>query len=250
MPRVRLVVQRRVARPAGREAAEEDRRRQDPAGRHQQPEGERLDPREGHPPRADHHRHEVVGERAEDRARHHPHHHRAVQPDEGQVLGRHGRPAVRAQELEADQHRVQAADEEEQPDARTGTGSRRPCGRCRARSSGRRPASPSRAATAGSRASCSAGRRAKPSPTRKPIVAEEVAEEHARCRSGRVAEVLEARGVDLVAEEPAEVAAADRRGRSPVSEVETDQAPPERRRPRGCVTGLLSVIRPGCGSGR
>ena len=45
-----------VAGPAGREAAEEDRRHQDRAGGHQQPEGQRLDPREGHPPRADHDR--------------------------------------------------------------------------------------------------------------------------------------------------------------------------------------------------
>ena len=41
-----LVVERLVAGPAGREAAEEDRRDEDEPGRHQQPERERLDPRE------------------------------------------------------------------------------------------------------------------------------------------------------------------------------------------------------------
>ncbi len=115
-PRVALVRERRVARPAGGEAAEEDRRRQDRAGRHQEPERERLDTWEGHPPRADHDRDQVVGERAEDRARHDPHHHRAVQADDRQVRPCGERLVVRAEQLGADQHRVQAADEEEQPD--------------------------------------------------------------------------------------------------------------------------------------
>ena len=117
MPGVGLGRERRVARPAGREAAEEDRRRQDRAGRHQEPERERLDPREGHPPGADHDRDEVVRERAEDPARHHPHHHRAVHADDRQVRAGGEDLVVRSQQLGADQHRVQAADEEEQPDA-------------------------------------------------------------------------------------------------------------------------------------
>ena len=66
---------------------------------------------------ADHDRDEVVRERAQDPARHHPHHHRPVHPDEGQVGAHREDLAVRAQLLGADQHRVQAADEEEQPDA-------------------------------------------------------------------------------------------------------------------------------------
>ena len=65
-PHVRLVVERPVAGPAGGKAAEEDGAGEDRPGRHQQPEGERLDPREGHPLRADHQGDEVVGERAED----------------------------------------------------------------------------------------------------------------------------------------------------------------------------------------
>ena len=85
----RLVGERRVARPAGGEAAEEDAGEQDQAGRRQQPEGERLEPREGHAPRADHDRHEVVAERPDDRRRGHEDHQHAVQPDQGQVrLGR------------------------------------------------------------------------------------------------------------------------------------------------------------------
>ena len=108
--------ERRVARPARREAAEENGRGQDHAGRHQQPERERLDPREGHPPGPDHDRDEVVRERAENPARHDPHHHRAVQADDRQVRACREHLVVRGQEFGADQHRVQAADEEEQPD--------------------------------------------------------------------------------------------------------------------------------------
>ena len=113
---VGLVVERGVTRPTGREAAEEDRRDEDHPGRHQQPEGERLDPREGHPPRADHQRHEVVGERAEDARGHHSHHHRAVQADERQVVAGIEELRRGTQQLGPDQHRVEAADEEEEAD--------------------------------------------------------------------------------------------------------------------------------------
>ena len=115
-PHVRLLRERRVAGPAGREPAERERRHQDRPGRHQQPEGERLDARERHSARADHQRHEVVGERAENPARHHSHHHRAVDADERQVVVAVPREMRRAQQLEADQHRVQAADEDEGAD--------------------------------------------------------------------------------------------------------------------------------------
>ena len=112
----RLVVERLIARPAGGEAAEEDRRDEDEAGGHQQPEGERLDPREGHSPGADHDRHEVVRERAEDARGHHPHHHRAVHAHERQVLVGPDDGGGVVQQLGADQHRVEPADEEEDAD--------------------------------------------------------------------------------------------------------------------------------------
>ena len=111
-----LVVQWRVAGPAGGEAAEEDRRDEDEAGGHQQPERQRLDPREGHAPGADHERHEVVGERAEDARGHHPHHHRAVHAHEREVLVGADDVGTGVQQLGADQHRVDAADEEEHAD--------------------------------------------------------------------------------------------------------------------------------------
>ncbi len=112
-----LVVERLVAGPAGGEAAEEDRGGEDEAGCHQQPEGQRLDPRERHAPGADQDRHEVVRERPQDPRGHHPHHHRAVLADQGQVLvGPHDRRRA-VQQLGADQHRVEPADEEEQADA-------------------------------------------------------------------------------------------------------------------------------------
>ena len=105
-----LVAERLVAGPAGLEAAEEDRRDQDDAGGHQQPERERLDPRERHPARADHQRHEPVGERPQDPRGHHPHHHRAVQADQRQVLVGAEHVRVGLEQLGPDQHRVQAAD--------------------------------------------------------------------------------------------------------------------------------------------
>ena len=113
---VGLQRERRVAGPAGREAAVADGRHQHHARQRRQPERERLDARERHPPRADHERHQVVPERPQDDARHHHHHHRAVQADDRQVLtGREYRRA-RAQQVGADQHRVQAGDEEEHAD--------------------------------------------------------------------------------------------------------------------------------------
>ena len=115
-PHVRLLVQRRVTRPARREATERDGRHEDHTSCHQQPEREGFDTRERHPARADQNRHEVVGERAEDPARHHPHHHRAVDSDEGQIVVAVPGEMLRPQQLEPDQHRVQAADEDEDAD--------------------------------------------------------------------------------------------------------------------------------------
>ena len=111
-----LFVERLIAGPAGGKAAEEDRRGEDEAGRHQQPEGERLDPREGHAPRPDHDRHEVVAERAEDARGHHSHHHRAVHPHQREVLVGSDRRRRRVEQLDADQHRVEPGDEEEHAD--------------------------------------------------------------------------------------------------------------------------------------
>ena len=156
-PHVRLVAQRRVAGPAGREAAVADRRHQDHAGRHQQPERERLDARERHPPRADHDRHEVVRERAEDPARHHPHHHRAVQADERQVVVGVPRLLRRAQQLEADQHRVQPADEDEDADPDQVLDADDLVVGAEPEVAARRRPSPSRAATAACRACAGSG---------------------------------------------------------------------------------------------
>ena len=111
-----LVTQWLVAGPAGLEAAEEDRRDEDDAGGHQQPERERLDPRVGHPPGADHQRHDPVGKRAQDARGHHSHHHRPVHADQGQVLVGAEHVGVGLEQLGADQHRVDAADEEEDAD--------------------------------------------------------------------------------------------------------------------------------------
>ena len=116
-PRVRLDVQRLVARPAGGEAAEEDGRLEDHAAGHEQPERQRLDARERHAPCADQDRDQVVAERAEDPARHHPHHHRAVEADDRQVRAGGEHLVRRAQQLDPDQHRVQAADEQEGADS-------------------------------------------------------------------------------------------------------------------------------------
>ncbi len=107
-----------VARPAGREAAEEDRRRQDRAGRHQQPEGERLDPREGHPPRADHQRARSSSRTARGSRSSSSPSSSCRAARRGSGTGPAGKTCcVRAQQLDADQHRVQAADEEEEADA-------------------------------------------------------------------------------------------------------------------------------------
>ena len=206
---VRLVVERRVPRPAGREAAEEDRRDEDHPGRHQQPEGERLDPREGHPPRADHQRHEVVRERPEDPRAHHPHHHRAVQADDRQVVA--GAEELRrgAQQLGPDQHRVQPADEEEDADPDQVLHADHLVVGAEAEVARRSRPPRSRGARARGPASCVSGYLAKPSPTRNPITKNEVAEHQGDVVLVRVGEVLEALRVDLVAQPPAEVEAGD-----------------------------------------
>ena len=111
--RVDRVGQRHVARPAGFGRVPEDRGvEDDPAGQ-QQPEGERVQAREGHVARADHQRQEVVGQ-----PRHHRHdeqedHRRPVHREQLVVdLGRDQRVVRRAQ-LQADHQRLDAAEAEE-----------------------------------------------------------------------------------------------------------------------------------------
>ena len=83
-----------------------------PAGQ-QQPEGERVQAREGHVARADHQRQEVVGE-----ARHHRHdeqedHRRAVHREQLVVDLRRDQRVVRRAQLQADHQRLDAAEAEE-----------------------------------------------------------------------------------------------------------------------------------------
>ena len=108
--------QRLVARPAGLEAAKEDRREQDHLAGHQKPERERREARERHPPRADHQRHQERGKRPQQPRGHGPHHHRPVHADQRQVLVGAEHVHVGLKQLGPDQHRVEPGDEEEQPD--------------------------------------------------------------------------------------------------------------------------------------
>ena len=223
---VGLVVERGVSRPTGWEATEEDRRDEDRPGRHQQPEGERLDPGEGHPPRADHQRHEVVGERAEDARSHHSHHHRAVQAYQRQVVA--GIEDLRrgTQQLGPNQHRVEAGDEKEEADPEqvldpddlvVG-------------------AEPEVAADAarlvledGSLATDHPAQRVagEAEADQKTDHGKQVSEHQRDVVLVRVSEVVEAFGVDLMAQPPAEVEADDQQDDAR-EEVEADQAPPER----------------------
>ena len=234
---VRLVVQRRVPGPAGREAAVEDGRAEEQPARHQQPEGERLDAREGQAPGPDHQRQEVAPERAEDPARHHPHHHRAVQPDQGEVLAGAEHVRLRPQELEADQHRVDAAEEDEEadPDQVLEThhlvvGAVADVARPAARvvrlvvvNRGRPSGDP------GERVVEEA------EPGQEADHAEQVGEEEGDVVLARVADEVEALGVDLVAEPPPQVVA-DRGENYRGEEVEAEQ-PPEPHPALRCGSG-------------
>ena len=80
--RRRLVRQRGVPDPARRDAAEERSREQHRQHRDQQPQAERVQPRERHVPRADHDRHDEVPERAGDHDDRREDHGQAVQADD------------------------------------------------------------------------------------------------------------------------------------------------------------------------
>ena len=108
----RLDGQRRVAGPAGREAAEQEAGQQDHVGARGEPEGQRLEPRERDPLRADHDRHQVVAERPDDDRGHHHHHHGAVLADHLQVGGGAEHVVARREQLGPDRHGQQAAGEE------------------------------------------------------------------------------------------------------------------------------------------
>ena len=113
--RHRRARERRVAEPAavGR-AAEHERRVDEDAAEQEHPVAEHVEPRERDVARADHQRQEVVAERGRERHAHEEHHGGAVHREELVVTrGREDR-AVRLRELEADQQRLDAADEEEE----------------------------------------------------------------------------------------------------------------------------------------
>ena len=116
-PARRLGLQRRVARPAGREAAEEERAQDDQVAGHEDPEREGLDARVGHAPGADHQRDQPVPQGSDDGRGGHHHHDRAVLADDGDVGARPEDVVRRAEQLGADEHGEESAGEEEQEDA-------------------------------------------------------------------------------------------------------------------------------------
>ena len=103
-----LHAERRVAGPPERESADQDAGEQDDEGGRGQPEGERLQPGEGHPLGADHQRHQVVAERAEHDRRHQHHHHRAVLAHHLDVGAGIEHVVGRRQQFRPDRHREQA----------------------------------------------------------------------------------------------------------------------------------------------
>ncbi len=111
----RRLAERRVAEPARRRraAGEQAEVQQEPAER-EEPVAHRVQAREGHVARADHERHEVVGEADERRHHDEEDHRRAVHREDLVVgVGREEAP-VRARELQAHEERLDAADGEEE----------------------------------------------------------------------------------------------------------------------------------------
>ena len=107
--------ERRVAGPAGVEGAargEEAADEEDP-GQRQHPEAERVEAREGHVRRADHQRQDVVREPGEDRDHEDEDHQHRVRREEAVVGRRFDDLGAGLGELGPDQHRHQAAEEEE-----------------------------------------------------------------------------------------------------------------------------------------
>ena len=101
--------QRRVPGPAEREPAKQQTRQQNDEGARRQPERQRLDAREGDPLGADHDRHQVVAERAEDDRGHQHHHHGAVLADDLHVDLRGEDVVRRGEQLSPDRHGEQAS---------------------------------------------------------------------------------------------------------------------------------------------
>ncbi len=93
----------------GEEAGDEE----DP-GQRQHPEAERVEARESHVRRADHQRQDVVGDPGEDRDHEDEDHQHRVSGEEAVVGRRVDDLGARLRQLGPDQHRHQAADEEEE----------------------------------------------------------------------------------------------------------------------------------------
>ena len=130
LARPELFGQRRVVRPprrgaaALREEAGQDRQAADG----QQPERQRVDPRERHVERADLQRNEVVPEAGEQREDHEEDHQRAVQGEELVVGVRSEDLRARPRELAPHQQREHAGDDEEREAVDQVRGSRSSCG--------------------------------------------------------------------------------------------------------------------------
>jgi hypothetical protein len=111
---VGVVGQRRIGGPAGGGRLEEEAGVEGDPAEGQQPERERVQPREGHVPGTDHQRHEVVGEAGPDRHHEQEDHRGPVHGDQAVVGLRRDQRAVRHRQLEADQQGLHATQDEEQ----------------------------------------------------------------------------------------------------------------------------------------
>ena len=116
LPERRAGGERRVAGPAGVEGAARDQeaRHEDDSRQDQQPEAERVQPRESHIRGADHQRQDVVGDPGEDRDHEEEDHDRRVRGEDRVVARGVDDLRPRLGELSADQHRQQATDEKEE----------------------------------------------------------------------------------------------------------------------------------------
>ena len=112
--RVRDVRQRRVGGPPeiGRPTRGEEPGQHERAAEQEQPERQRVQPRERDIGRADLQRHDQVAEREEQRRREHQQHHRAVHGEQLVVLLRRQELQTRLAQLGPHQHGHQAADDE------------------------------------------------------------------------------------------------------------------------------------------
>ena len=110
---VEVVRQRRVHGPAGRRRLEEEAAVEGHPAEEGQPVGERVQLGEGHVPRADHQRHQVVAEPRDERDDEQEDHRRPVHRHQAVVdLGRH-QGALRLGQLEAHDQGLHAAHEQE-----------------------------------------------------------------------------------------------------------------------------------------